>query len=237
MTDQELKDLVASIAVYQRENELRSKETDRQLRELGKQIGGLGDKFGSFTEGLALPSMARILDKRFGMKVIAPRVRARNNGRSMEVDVLAYSDDRDEIFVVEVKSHLREDGLDQMRKTLRDFHEFFPGHKDKKLFGILAAVDAPRISGKKSSTRASTWPASTTAISSFRCPKTSSPAPSEACCPPSPSHPRAGAPVQTTEVSADEKAYSVSTSTSRSSVASTALSSLQPGSTFTKSSR
>ena len=36
-------------------------ETDRQIRELGKQIGGLGNKFGSFTEGLALPSMQKIL--------------------------------------------------------------------------------------------------------------------------------------------------------------------------------
>jgi hypothetical protein len=156
MTDQELKDLVASIAVYQREtaelqreNERERKKTDRQLKELGKQIGGLGDKFGSFTEGLALPSMTRILHKRFGMKVVAPRIRARQNGHSMEVDVLAYSDDRDEVFLVEVKSHLREDALDQMRKMLREFHEFFPGHEGKKLYGILAAVDAPEDVRKK----------------------------------------------------------------------------------------
>jgi hypothetical protein len=38
----------------------RSLETDRQIKELGKQIGGLGSKFGSFTEGLALPSMEAI---------------------------------------------------------------------------------------------------------------------------------------------------------------------------------
>ena len=46
MTDEELKELVASLAVAQR-------ETDRQLKELGKQIGGLGEKFGG--EGMALP--------------------------------------------------------------------------------------------------------------------------------------------------------------------------------------
>jgi hypothetical protein len=40
-------------------------------------------------------------------------------------------------------------GRTQMRKTLRDFHEFFLGHKDKKLFGILAAVDAPEDLRKK----------------------------------------------------------------------------------------
>ena len=65
MTDEELKDLVASLAVAQR-------ETDRQLRKplrgLGKQIGGLGEKFGGFTEGMALPSMAKTLQKILGWR-------------------------------------------------------------------------------------------------------------------------------------------------------------------------
>jgi hypothetical protein len=137
LTDQEIKDLVASVAESQ-------KETDRQLRELGKQIGGLGDKFGSYTEGLALPSMTKLLTQRFHMDVVAARARAQRNGRSLEVDVLAYSDSGvDEVYVVEVKSHLREDAIDQMKKILSEFHEFFPGHRDKKVYGILAAVDAP----------------------------------------------------------------------------------------------
>jgi hypothetical protein len=151
MTDQELKDLVASIGVYQRqpESEQDREDTDQLLRELDKQMRKLGEKFGGITEGLALPSMTQFLERRFGMKVVAPRIRARQNGHSMEVDVLAYSDDRDEVFLVEVKSHLREDALDQMRKMLREFHEFFPGHEGKKLYGILAAVDAPEDVRKK----------------------------------------------------------------------------------------
>jgi hypothetical protein len=142
MTDEELKDLVASLAVSQQ-------KTDRIVRELGKQIGGLGDKFGSFTEGLALPAMTRILHQRFGMDVVTPRVRARDNGHSLEVDVLAFSKTRDDVFVVEVKSHLREDGLQQMRRILSDFHKFIPGFEGKRLYGILAAVDAPEDVRKK----------------------------------------------------------------------------------------
>src|SRR5262245_3126052 len=92
MTDQELKDLVGSLAekhatlaeaqqetdrrmrASREETDRQLRETDRFLKEVGKQIGGLGDKFGSFTEGLALPSMTRILREDFGMDVIAPRV-------------------------------------------------------------------------------------------------------------------------------------------------------------------
>lgn len=143
MTDEELKELVASLAESQRETDRQLRATDRQIKELGRQIGGLGDKFGSFTEGLALPSMTKILTQRFGMDFIAPRVRMRRNGHSMELDVLAYSNTRDDLFVVEVKSHLREEALDQMRKTLRELRDYFPDHRDKKVYGVLAAVDAP----------------------------------------------------------------------------------------------
>lgn len=169
MTDQELKDLVASLAdksvqldsklanlieveTREREENARSRretdrvlrETDRQLQELGRQIGGLGEKFGSFTEGMALPSMQKILTDRFKMDVVAPQVRARKNGRSMELDVLAIpTSDLKEAYVVEVKSHLREDAIEQLRKTLQEFRDFFPMHQDKRVYGILAAVDTP----------------------------------------------------------------------------------------------
>ena len=121
------------------------KETDRRLTELGRQLGGLGDKFGSFTEGLALPSVARLLHDRFHMDVVSPRIRARNNGHSMELDVFAYSKRPEvpEVFVVEVKSHLREEGLEQMRRILREVRNFFPVSPNQKVYGILAVVDAP----------------------------------------------------------------------------------------------
>jgi hypothetical protein len=142
MTNLELKEFVASLAVQQAETSRQIREsqaktdqqiakTDRQIEELGKQLGGLGQKFGGFTEG-------------FGMDVVSVRNIARKNGRSLEIDVLAYANrEVNEVYVVEVKSHLREDGLQQMLRILREFHEFYPGQEDKKVYGILAAVDVP----------------------------------------------------------------------------------------------
>jgi hypothetical protein len=142
--EQAMAELAEAQKRTEEENRIRSAETEKFLRELGKQIGALGEKFGSFTEGMAFPSMRKLLQDDFHMDVIAPRVISRRNGRSMELDVLAYANsDVNAAYVVEVKSHLREDGLEQMRKILRDFREFFPAHKEKKIYGILAAVDAP----------------------------------------------------------------------------------------------
>ena len=102
------------------ETDLQRQETDRQLKELGKQIGGLGSKFGSFTEGLALPSMEAILQQRFGMTVVTPRVRARQKGAHLEIDVLAYANgDINKAFLLEVKSHPREEAITQLKTTLR----------------------------------------------------------------------------------------------------------------------
>ncbi|MBC1198241.1 DUF3782 domain-containing protein [Microcystis aeruginosa BLCCF158] len=117
------------------------KKTDKQLKELGQQIGGLGAKFGSFTEGLALPSMEKILRQSFGMEVISPSVRVSKDGKHLEIDVLAYTNGQlNTAYIVEVKSHAREESISQLKSILQRFRRFFPEHKDKKLYGILAAV-------------------------------------------------------------------------------------------------
>ncbi|AKE63452.1 hypothetical protein MYAER_1094 [Microcystis aeruginosa NIES-2549] len=134
--------LLKEVSQQQKENAQQQKETDKQLKELGKQIGGLGAKFGSFTEGLALPSMETILRQRFGMEVISPSVRVSKEGQHLEIDVLAYSNgELNTAYIVEVKSHAREDSITQLKSILQRFRRFFPEHKDKKLYGILAAVD------------------------------------------------------------------------------------------------
>jgi hypothetical protein len=125
-----------------KENAQQQKETDKQLKEMGKQIGGLGAKFGSFTEGLALPSMETILRQRFGMEVVSPSVRVSKEGQHLEIDVLAYSNgELNTAYIVEVKSHVRQEDITQLKSILQRFRRFFPEHKDKKLYGILAAVD------------------------------------------------------------------------------------------------
>lgn len=60
----------------------------------------------------------------------------------MEIDILNYANsDVNEVYVVEGKSHLREEGITQLQNIMKDFRRFFPEYKEKKLFGILPAVD------------------------------------------------------------------------------------------------
>ncbi len=184
MTDQELREFIASIAKLQEETARNMAETDRRMAETDrrmaetdrrmaetdrriarrmeeidrilaenarqiartdKQLGKLGNKFGSFAEGMALPSMEKILYNQFNMDVVTPRAKARLNGRTIEIDVMAYDNgSRNELYIVEVKSHLTREGIDQILKTIEEFPKFFSAHRDRTVYGIIAAVDIPQ---------------------------------------------------------------------------------------------
>ena len=130
MTDQAHEEFLAERALH-------LAEIDRILQENARMLKRLGEKFGGFTDCIAYPSMQSVLFERFGMSVISPQISSRKNGRTLEIDVMAYG--KDAVYVVEV-SHSHEDGIQQMLRILREFHDFFPGHDGKKVYGILAAV-------------------------------------------------------------------------------------------------
>ena len=118
------------------------KEVDRQLKELGKQIGGLGRKFGTFAEGLSYNSIRRILADDFKMnEFIAPAVNFKRDGREEEYDILAYSNGTlNQGMVVEVKSKLRQEDVDQMKRKMDEVFYWLPAHKEKTFFGMVAYV-------------------------------------------------------------------------------------------------
>ncbi len=126
-------------------------ETDQQIRELrasqkrtDEQLGELGNRFGGFTEGMALPSIREILYEKFGVDTVVSDARARRNGHSLQIDAVGVTNGEvNKAYLVEIKSRLREDSLQQILKHLRSFVEFSPEHRGKTLYGLLAAVDVP----------------------------------------------------------------------------------------------
>ncbi|MDX2250534.1 MAG: hypothetical protein SF052_27380, partial [Bacteroidia bacterium] len=84
----ELKDQFRETDKRFKETDEKFKETKLFVKEVSKKLGELGNKMGSFTEGLALPSLSRILQRDFGATHIFPRARAVRQDRSLEIDVL-----------------------------------------------------------------------------------------------------------------------------------------------------
>lgn len=121
------------------ETDKKFQETDKQLKELGKQIGGIGNKFGSFTEGLSHPSITKVLKQKFKVENVLNNFK--NSSKGLEIDVLGYSNsDVNEVYIVEIKSHLKDEHIEQLLKTMKKFRDVFPEHKNKKIYGILSSV-------------------------------------------------------------------------------------------------
>lgn len=138
-------------SVYQRDADRILKETTqsqkenaRMIKDLRRQMGEWGNKWGGFTEGMAYPSMVKVLTEQFELDQFAPNLQSRRGGGTLEIDVLGYANGGiNRACIVEVKSRLREEGIEQLLRILDQFGEFFPEHKGKTVYGILAAVHVP----------------------------------------------------------------------------------------------
>lgn len=138
----EIRAILKEIAEQQREN---NKENNREISRVAKIVGDIGNKFGSFTEGMAFPSMDKTLRKQFGMETVSTRVRTRKGDETQEIDVLGYANGAvNTVVLVEVKSHLRERDIDQIKKLIDNFAFFHPEHQGKKVLCIVAYVDATK---------------------------------------------------------------------------------------------
>ncbi|MGK5090928.1 DUF3782 domain-containing protein [Deltaproteobacteria bacterium TL4] len=152
-TDRQLKETSREMKEKTAETDRQLKETDQQLKEkfektdrivkeLSKNIGGLNNKFGTFTEGMAFPSISKIMTERFGMDTFLTRLRKRKEGKNMEVDAVAYANGTvNELYVIEVKSRLEQRDLDQTLEILKNFRMFFPEFSDKTIRGMVVYVD------------------------------------------------------------------------------------------------
>jgi hypothetical protein len=140
-TDRRFKETEKLLNQKFQETDKQFKETKKLVKRVSRNVGGLNNKFGSFTEGLFMPSLRRIFTKDMGMTNIFPNVYASLGGKNMEIDLLAYSNGEMNIaYIVEIKSHLKIEHIQQILNIIKNFKTFLPEHKGKKLCGMIAAI-------------------------------------------------------------------------------------------------
>ena len=145
---QETDKIVKELAISSKETDkkiqeltVNSKETDKQITKLGKQIGGLGNSFGRYTEGILGPSIRKILENKFGAEYVTANVERKLNGVNYEIDFFgACNGTQNKAFVVEVKTTLQDKHIDQLLKIVNILTELMPEQKGKQVFGAIAAV-------------------------------------------------------------------------------------------------
>ena len=114
------------------------------------QIAANDRKWGTFTEGLAYPAMTNILARELGLDTFMLRPKRRKNGDTCEYDVMGFANGRtNKVAIVEVKSHLRDDAIEQLEEQIDAFAHFYPEHAGKAVYGVIAAVEVPEQVAKK----------------------------------------------------------------------------------------
>jgi hypothetical protein len=135
MTDQELKDLVASLAV-------KSDKLDAKLDRLAAMYGGVADNQGSAAEEFFFNSLSE--SKQIGaihFDEVLPKVYGGKIGAQQEYDLVLLNGDS--AAIVEVKYKVHPSSLEQVEKQLALFKLHFPEYSRMSLYGGVAGFSVP----------------------------------------------------------------------------------------------
>lgn len=124
----------------------RQKATDKQLQELGKQIGSVHKQWGEVAEYLVASDFINIVKEYFGIKISLERT-VRNmpvtyGKKNWEIDTFVTN--KEITLVGEVKLTISKREIKKFAKNLSEFHLFLPEHSNKKVYGVIAFVKVAR---------------------------------------------------------------------------------------------
>ena len=138
MTDDELKALVASLAVSQDRTDEQMKRTDEKLERMGITLGNIGKNQGDVAEEFFFNSLAK--DTHLGairFDDIEKNNLKRRGKTEEEYDIIMTNGQT--IGIVEVKYKAHENDLDKLARKMRNFKPLFPWFKDYRVYGAIAA--------------------------------------------------------------------------------------------------
>jgi hypothetical protein len=122
-------------------------EADRRLAELEKTVANtsravdsLTTRWGRFVEELVEPAVISLFrGKGIDVKETYSRARVKRQGIAMEIDILAV--DETEVVLVECKSRLSKDDVNEFLEKLSRFKQAFPHYKNYQAYGAVAGIE------------------------------------------------------------------------------------------------
>ena len=130
------------------ETDRRFRETERwfkqQHKEFDKKLGKLGNRLGEFVEEFIKPSVVKIFQERgIAVHMVTRDVEAHRPelGLAMQIDLFVTNDDS--CVLIEVKSHLSLDDVNEHVERMGKFKVMFPLYAAKKVYGAVAGMVIP----------------------------------------------------------------------------------------------
>ncbi len=136
-------ELAASRAEYDRraaEADARIAKLEKTVAETSKAVSALTTRWGRFVEELVEPAVVDLFQQRgIDVKELHPRMRTKNQGFAMEIDIFAVDDN--DVVLVECKSRLSKDDVDEFIEKLKRFKLSFPHYSQYRAFGAVAGIE------------------------------------------------------------------------------------------------
>ncbi len=155
-TDRKFQETREIMRQQSRETDRKFQETDRKfqetreiIKETSKKVGELSNRLGEFVEEMVRPGVEKLFQER-GIDVhsqIGP-MKASNADGGIQVDLAVRN--TTEMVLIECKSKLSEDDINDHLERLAKFKKYFPEYTDKKLMGAMAAMVIPENVAKYS---------------------------------------------------------------------------------------
>ena len=122
------------------EAEIRLARLEKTVDRTSKSVDALTSRWGRFVEELVEPAVLRLFqEKGIDVKEVYPRARTKRQGTAMEIDILAVDDT--ELVLVECKSRLSKDDVDDFIEKLARFKESFPHYQNYQAYGAVAGIE------------------------------------------------------------------------------------------------
>ena len=129
------------------EADRRAAEIDQSLEKLRKSVAettravnGLTSRWGRFVEELVEPAVVRLFQERgIDVKEKHPRVSVKRQDVAMEIDILVV--DTTDVVLVECKSRLSRDDVNEFLEKLQKFKLEFPAYKNYQAYGAVAGIE------------------------------------------------------------------------------------------------
>ena len=135
------------LRISREEYDRRSAEANRSMDELKKSVAettravnALTSRWGRFVEELVEPAVVRLFRERgIDVKEKHPRASVKRQGIAMEIDILVV--DTTDVVLVECKSRLSTDDVNEFIEKLQKFKLAFPAYKNYQAYGAVAGIE------------------------------------------------------------------------------------------------
>ena len=148
-TAAEISQLLDRVAAQQEKTEVEVAKTfaglqatNKLVKRLTKKIGGVDKIFGDMAEYVSFTNLTRLLREQAGIEIkgVTKRWKIEHEGRNYEFDLIAVG--AKAVVVVEVKTTLRSDDVDDFAAIMPDVPAIFPEYQHRDIYGGFAYMKA-----------------------------------------------------------------------------------------------